>query len=631
MQGHARLTENRGRIDLDRLVDNLPRGRETAVYDALRPAIEAAAKRDEYMLAFTVAAALGKRGWSLEHLHGVLEQAVWSDNESTADLACRYWLDPLRTRSKRLRQIIDRDVTLARFHPVWWLVTEIYTDLLDPVLAAADRIRRFDRSSTSWQVPDYALRTWLPRQQARYGELLVEAARDARMHEWYRALAVRSLGRVPGAALDEFLGSDEVLLQEAALAGLAWSARPDLALPVLLSHAGDDRARVAVYAAARAARYVRPSLLPGLLQPVLVGSGAKITSRKAAVRLLGELRAPGAGAVLTEAWAPAHRDVRAAIASTMSQYLLYDPAAWAVLEQAVHDSAATAVVLTERRAYDVPLVYRARYADLLIAVTTRSEPDVVGPALLALRQWAGYNSAAARVCADFISDLSIRSRIWSDALASLVSIVATNPSDGLDELLDAVRLLVRLEAAPDLPDATPDRDHPARQRLTRLVNQLTTHLANRSAAVRQHLKQVAAELTDPDFLHLYLQLQITSLQPDQLPQELAALQRTIVNNPIAALSAADLLYHRLSTTEPTWTPQELLPTAESLVTPADGRSADDQPPDAASGLLAHALLRAAGPRTGWPTEWRILLIALRNHPAPAVRHQALTLTTAPEH
>ncbi|MEV0288577.1 hypothetical protein AB0H36_31040 [Kribbella sp. NPDC050820] len=620
LQAHARLTDNRGRIDLDRLVDNLPRGRETAVYDALRPAIEAAAKRDEYMLAFTVASALGRRGWSLDHLHGILEQAAWSDNESTADQACRYWLDPLPTRSERVRQIIDRDVTMARFHPVWWLVTEIYTDLLDPVLAAADRIQRFDRNSTSWQVPDYALRTWLPRQQSRYGELLVAAARDDRLHEWCRALAVRSLGHVPGAALDEFLGSDDVLLQEAALAGLAWSARPDLALPVLLSHASDDRARVAMYAAGRAARYARPSLLPGLLQPALAGSGAKITSRKAAVRMLGELRAPGAGAVLTEAWAPAHRDVRAAIASTMAQYLLHDPAAWAVLEQAVHDSAATAVVLTERRAYDVPLLYRARYADLLIAVTTRSEPEVVGPALLALRQWARYNRAAARVCADFISDLSIRSRVWSDALTSLVSIVATNPSDGLDELLDAVRLLVRLEAAPDLPNATPDRDHPARQRLARLVNQLTAHFGGRSTLVRQHLKQVAAELTDSDFLHLHLRLQVASLQSDRLPQELAALHRTIVDNPIAALSASDLLYQRLSATEATWSPQELLPTAESLVTS----------PDATSGLLAHALLRAAGPRTGWPTEWRTLLIALRNHPHPAIRHQALDLTTAPE-
>ena len=171
-------------------------------------------------------------------------------------------------------------------------------------------------------MPDYAVRVWLPRQQARYAELLVGAARDERMPEWYRASAVKALGHIPGAVLAQFLDSDDVLLQEAALAGLAWTDRPDLALPLLLAHAGGDRARVAMYAASRAARYVRPSLLPRLLQPLLSGDGAKVTSRKEAVRLLGELRAPGAGAILTEAWPTAHRDVRAAIASTVSQYLL---------------------------------------------------------------------------------------------------------------------------------------------------------------------------------------------------------------------------------------------------------------------------------------------------------------------
>ncbi|WP_433167535.1 hypothetical protein [Kribbella sp. CA-247076] len=618
LQAHARLSENRGTIDLNRIVDNLPRGRESEVYDVLRPAIEAAAKREEYSLAFTVASAFGRRGWSLEHLHGVLEQAVWSDNEYTADRACRYWLDPPPTRYARLRQILDRDVTMARFHPVWWLVSEIYTDLLDPVLAAADSIRRFDRNSTSWDVPDYALRKWLPRQQTRYAELLADVARDERMHDWYRAAAVKTLGRVPGADLSPFLASDEVLLQEAALAALARSSRPDRALPVLLGHAGGDRARVAVYAASRAARYVRPSLLPGLLQPVL--SDGKITSRKEAVRLLGELRAPGAGALLTEAWPTAHRDVRGAIAGTVSQYLLYDAAAWAVLEQAVHDSAATAVVLTERRAYDVPLDNRSRYADLLIAVATRSEPEVVGPALLALGQWARYNRAAARVCADFVSELSLRNRIWRDAVTALVTIVATDPADGLDELLDAVRMLVRLEDDPDLPNATADRDHPARQRLTHLVTQLCNQVSARSAPVRAILKQVADELTTADYLHLRLRLLTTSLQTAHLASEVAELHLAIVDNLLAAQTAADLLRHRLAATKSTWTPADLHPIADTLT----------QATDPASGLLAHTLLSAAAPRAGWPAEWRTLLIALRNHPQPTIRHQALDLTPTSE-
>ncbi|HEY3513378.1 HEAT repeat domain-containing protein [Kribbella sp. NPDC051137] len=628
LRAHARLAENLGEIALHRIVDNLPRGREAAVYDVLRPAIEASARRLEFGLAFAVAEAFGRRAWRLDHLQDVLEQAVWSNQEHTVERACRYWLDAPSTRSERVERIIRRDVRLARWHPVWWLVTEVRTDLLDPVFEAADSIRRFDRNSLSWEVPDYALRLWLPRQQARYASLLAGVARDPGMPQWYRAAAVKTLGRVPSAgrpALDEFLASEDVLLQEAALGALAWTGRPELAMPLLLSRAGDDRARVAMYAASRAARYVPPSLLPGLLQPVLSREGVKVTARKQAVRLLGELRAPGAGAVLTETWAGAHRDVRAAIARTVSQYLLYDPAAWAVLEQAVHDSPATAVVLGARSAYDVPLAYRSRYADLLIAVTTRSEPEVVGPTLLALRGWARYSPAAAGVCADFVTDLSLRSRVWSDAITALVSIVASDPSDGVPELVETVRLLVRLEEDPALPDAAADRDHPARQRLARLVGQLTGQLAHRSAAARSHLSQVAAELTAPDYLTSRLQLLLLAAPTPAdavrtLREVVGAVPAATGDDVLAAAAAAELLRARLRATESNWSPAELLPPAESL----------SQATDPASGLLAHALLSTAGPRAGWPPAWRRLLVALRNNPSAFVRRAALELVTAAE-
>ncbi|MFF0270426.1 hypothetical protein [Kribbella sp. NPDC004536] len=621
LRAHARLSENIGELSLDRIADNLPRGREAAVYAVLRPAIEAAARRNEFALAFAVAQAFGRRAWRIDHLQDVLEQAVWSNQEYTVERACRYWLDAPSTRSERVERIIRRDVRLARWHPVWWLVTELRTDLLDPVFDAADTIRRFDRNSPSWEVPDYALRLWLPRQQARYAALLVGVARDHGMPEWYRAAAVKTLGHVPTAGrpvLDEFLASDDVLLQEAALAGLAWTNRPDQALPLLLSHAGDDRARIAVYAAARAARFVRPSLLPGLLQPVLTRDGVKVTARKEAVRLLGELRAPGAGAVLTETWAGAHRDVRATIARTVSQYLLYDPAAWAVLEQAVHDSPATAVVLGARSAYDVPLAYRSRYADLLIAVTTRSEPEVVGPTLLALRGWARYSPAAAGVCADFVTDLSLRSRVWSDAIYALVSIVASNPPDGVRELVDAVRLLVRLEEDPALPNAAADRDRPARQRLRQLVGQLTGQLAGRSASARSHLSPVAAELAAPDYLGLRLPMLL--LAAPTAADAVPALHEAVADDLLAASAAAELLRARLQATDANWEPADLLPLTESLT----------QATDPAAALLAHALLTTAAPRAGWPVAWRRLLVALRNNPDPGVRRAALDLTNAPE-
>ncbi|MFI5693288.1 hypothetical protein ACIA58_15695 [Kribbella sp. NPDC051586] len=391
LQAHGRLTGNKGSISLYGLIEGLPRGRETAVYDVLRKYVDAGVARKEFRLAFAISRAFDERGWSIAHLQTALEKAVWSNQEYTVAEATELWLWPSKTRGERVERIIKRDVGMARWDPVWRAVTEVRTDLLDAVLARPGRIHRFERNHPAWHVSDRAIRRWLPRQQERYAELVAGAANDRRMPDWTRANAVSMLGHVPGAgraALEPFLHHTSVLLQEAALGALAWTDAPQESLPVLLAHAADDRARVALYAAGRAASFVRPSRLPGLLHPVLVGGGVKITSRKEAARLLGKLRAPGASAVLADAWSSAHRDVKAAIASAASQYLLHEPASWALLQQAVHDSAATATVLTQRPAYGMASTYRGRYADLLVAVTNRPESEVVRSAVRSLPRWA---------------------------------------------------------------------------------------------------------------------------------------------------------------------------------------------------------------------------------------------------
>ena len=193
--------------------------------------------------------------------------------------------------------------------------------------------------------------------------------------------------------------------------------------------------------------FVRPSRLAETFRPVLMGERLKVTSRKEAARLLGVLRAPGASEVLAEAWADAHRDVRAAIASAASQHLLHEPASWALLQEAVHDSPATATVLVQRSPSTMAAQDRSRYADLLIAVTNRAESPTVGAALRSLPGWAPYNPAVAPVCAAFITDLANRSKNWSDASTALAAIVAAGQAR--DELLSVIRLLIRLESNPN--------------------------------------------------------------------------------------------------------------------------------------------------------------------------------------
>jgi hypothetical protein len=287
-----------------------------------------------------------------------------------------------------------------------------------------------------------------------------------------------------------------------------------------------------------------------------------------------------------------------------------------LLPQAVHASAATATVLTQRTPYGLAAKYRFRYADLLIAVTNRPEPEVVRLALLSLHRWAGWNPAAAPVTAAFITDLT--SRNWDDAATALVAMVAAGR--GVDDLAGAARLLVRLENNPQVPNALPDRDHPARQRLTAVVQRAAAALSARSVEDRQVLRSIADELTDPPYLQLRLKLLTTAIRPPHLAEDLATISADLNHRPLAAAAAADLIAGHLSRTEAHWTPDELLPAATAMSTS----------PSLTDGLLTHALVTAAGPRTGWNAAWRDVLVALRNHPDQDVRHRALDLITSPE-
>ncbi len=621
LKAHTRLTENQGTFMLYGVIDGLPRGQELAVYDVLRRHVDDAVARNEFRLPFAIARAFDERGWTIDHLQDALEKGVWSNQENTVGEACELWLWRRDTRAERVEQIIKRDVGMAQWPHVWGGVTELRTDLLDVVLAEPQRIHRFDRNHPDWEVPGRALRAWLPRQRARYAELVAQAAADVRMPEWARAKAIATLGSIPEvgrAALEPFLQHENVLLQEAALAALAWTDSPQDALPVLLAHAGDDRARVAMYAASRAARFIRPSVLPGLLHPILTGDGAKVTSRKEAARLLGSLRAPGASAVLADAWANAHRDVRAAITSAASLYLLHEPASWALLQEAVHDSAATAIVLTQRPSYGLATKYRARYAELLVAVTNRPEPEVVRATLQAMPRWAQWSPSVAPVCAGFITDLT--STVWSEATSALVSIVAANPALGVEELQAAVRLLVRAENDPNLPNATADRDHPARQRLAELGKRLIGALQRKPAEVRQTLKVIAAELDSPELLDLRLDLITQGIAWDELSEELPALIEAVADRPLVAYNTALRLGARLGRSHQQWASDQLEPTARELL----------RSETLIAGLLANAIIGAGGRRTGWAPAWRELLVALRKHPLADVRQAALDTFTAAE-
>ncbi|MBM7784823.1 hypothetical protein [Tenggerimyces flavus] len=616
IQAHERIAGQSGVVSLSGLCDGLPRGREREVYARLRGLLDAYAARDQWGLAFQAAWAFGKRAYAIDHLQDLLARAARSEYDGIAQSGISLWLRDPAKRGERTEQLLTEDLQRARWGAIWAVVTERRTDLLDPILADPDQTLRFSQNHPAWYVRPSALRRWLPRQHVAYRDLLDVVARDSELPVWTRSAAVGMIGRLPMiglAAVRPFLESAEVPIAEAALGSLAWVDQPAELLPELLQFAGDDLARVATYAATRAARYVPPSQLAGMLRPLLVGDGVKITSRKEAARLLGEHRPPGAMAILAEAWPSAHRDVQAAITSVVSRRLLDDSAAWPLLDEAAAGPTAAATTLAGVRPYDVAERHRVRFAGLIAAVSQHPERDVAQLGFHALGHWVRQLPSAPALCRAALVDLDRPWTVWQAACSSLVSCLLVVPDS--PELPATIRDL--LAADPGTPDAGAERDRPALRRLGKLVDDLV-----RSAIwsnLRTALLAAASALADAPFL---LQRRIALLvaavpwsSPAPALTELAGL---VADRPAAAVRLAGLVPDGLHRNQAHWHPADLEPAIDQLAARVD----------LAGGLLALHLTHAAGHRLHWPAEWRARLVALRAHPHPDVREATLDIATA---
>jgi hypothetical protein len=419
---------------------------------------------------------------------------------------------------------------------------------------------------------------------------------------WRRARAVQAAARVPGAGREMVLrhvDDPAVVIAEAALGALAWSDRPDEALPVLLGHAGGDRARVALYAAGRAARHVRPALLPGLLGPVLAGARAKVTSRKEAARLLARYGPPGVMATLLTAYTDpaAHRDVRAAIASAARQRL-GDAESWTILAAAVAAGREERLAVLAAAPDEVAARFRPRYAALIVTACRAADREVRDVAFARLPDWTRWADGAGALIEDRLADLDAE---VDDQAAGRLAAALDEP--GLVRTLD--RLADR-EAADDRP-GDPAADRPARRRLETIAQGAARWSVFAPAgADRSALFAAARRLaTRPAHLRPALDLLVGAGRLENLdevadlcagrPVLAARMQREVGNG---------MYWSSLE-------PAVLRGIAAGLA--ARG--------DLAGGLLAVALA-GKGHDEDWPPPWRDLLFGLRRHPEAEVRDEA---------
>lgn len=615
-----------GRFDLV-----LRRGQEAVVFARLRGWIEAGMARGRYTALFAVARSLGRRAWALDDLQALLRRAIDRDNVSAVVReAVTLWLADPAHRSQRVPQVLDVDPSTVTFPLVWDTISARRTDLLDRVLLGPAPAGRFLAAGTRW-VPGRPRRVdrWLPRHRQAFVRLQADVAADAGTVVFERCRALGVAARVPEVGRDlvlRYVDSASVNLAEAALGALPWTDRPDEALPVLLGHADDDRARVALYAAGRAARFVRPSRLCPQLSGVL--DRGKVTSRKAAVRLLAAYGPPEAMEVLLAAWQQPgqHRDVRAAIV-TAARRRRNVPAGWQILEEAAAGGREEATALLSGGPLQLPEPHRVRYARLILAACRSADRVVARLAWADLPGWLPWCPGAAGVLVPGLRDLSEDRRVLqvADVVGALLDGARRGAADPLDDsgvadarVLDAaLGELVRLDGAD--PDAGgPTADRPARRRIELIVEAMRLWAGRCGPdADRAPARRVARRLGhEPDFVPAAARLLTALIRPEfaspaQLVAEAVELADLLAGRPVLAARLAGEVMDRVTVSDATADPDVLLTAAGALARRGD----------AASGYLALALTRA-GQAYGWSLPWRELLRGLRGHPVLEVRDTA---------
>ncbi len=608
---------------LDRV---LRRGQEHEFFAAVKPWLEAGMARANHSPLFATTRALGRRAWRVAGLQTLLANTIGEHNTAHVNSqAISLWLDNPAHRSQRVQTVLLGDASTVVIPIVWNTLSCSRTDLLDLVLGGNGPSGRHLAQGVRW-VPGHAPRVerWLPRQHRRYLDLLARLAGDAGASLASRVSAIRAAATVPDigwSLVRKYCGSANTTLDEAALGALIWTDQPADALPILLSHVDDDRARVAVYALCRAVRFLAPSVIRPVLADVL-NQARKVTSRKEAVRLMSVVTPRGAMTTIAAAWHPQqHRDVRAAIVAT-ARHHLDEPPAWHVLSEAAADAErAVARSVVQIPVHDVPHRHRARYATLIGLACRHTDTHVAQAAWAAYPRWAEWAPAALTQISDAVCDLATLT-LWRAAQTALVQLL--DEGFTVSDLRPVFERLLLSDVDTSF-DAEVDRDRPARQRLTALADRVTAWAQRQPHDTDLGEVYALGELLTrrPDHLGSGLALMVAATPlDDSLPSRLDRLCALVSDRPLAAHELAEVVLARLNRERDQLPPDLLHTTALQLCSRAD----------LASGLLALSLARcaAASPR-GWSAlRDRELLRQLRRHPHPDLQALALAQTTRHE-
>lgn len=622
-----KLAKQDGQLSLPSLEKNMPQGVEEIIFEAIYSYAAQAGKRENYNLVLSLAGSFGKRGHGIVKLQQLLQEAAKAKTEATAIRAARLWLAPLQTRDERVRELLDADPSYITIYEVFRHLHLKRQEWLDPYISGAAIKGKFLSGKTVYLVPAAdGFYRWLPRQQQAYGALLSKVATGHKYSLFERSRAIRIMASMPDWNPELLYGlvqDKEVAVAEAALHALSLLEVPEQALPALLEHLDSDRARVAMYSVPRCIRRVSPVLLSLVLKELLDREKLKITVRKEAIRLLGTYRSEDSLPLLLKEFAKpkAHKDIIIAIGH-VARGLLDDERSWELLgDIAASPQRDIAVSLLSQHPDALPVEYRPRYLDLIIAIARHPEVFVRRQAYAAMNRWTnGYEDVVAAAAAWAMMDLK-DGISWEFAMMTLIEAAR----DGkVNTVVAGICRQLAATAVSQEWNAAADRDLPHRQRLQVLIKRL----ADLPKSTRVQLSPLYLELidilaTDETLPSLVLKLYIAVIDWNNKEEATGYLKRMAQSIAAQPLLLSEVYSEVIGTLEQSagyWTPEALL----ELVDVLRGE------PHYESLYLGLPLLAAAGQALHWSPEAAERLRWYRTCSHAAVRSQALNIWTAQE-
>jgi hypothetical protein len=611
---------------LGQLDRNLPQRTLDRVLAAVLPQLSAEARRERFAPALSLAAKLDKRGWASAGVYRLVEEAMGSSATGVASRAAELWLADPEQRDARCSALIRKDPSSALLGGPLRHLHRRRQDLLDVVLSGKPLKGKFASGKTT-TIPGFVrgFERWLPCQQSAYADLLRCGIADEKQNSQLKATYVRRLAHLhwlDGDLVRGFASSDDVVICEAALNGLAHVSRPATSFDVLVRHLNSDRARVAAYSLSPVVGAMTAELcareFPGLARSVI-----RVTARKELLRLAAGVRVDGVEGMLANALdgESPHPDVVIAVAHAARQLADGSEAAWDILDRiATHDSPDVTRSFTMASPREFDLGGKQRYGRLLLAVTRHADLSVRQAAVNALPAWAeGIEDELASRFGELILDPRAVGE-WRGSVGALMSV---NLRGIVSERIVGVAKSLLVAARTEDVTAGGDRDIPMRQRLRAVLQAIRDRQDPRDDSADSLRRAMSTVLDGALDLAMEREALVLMAIDWREPAEVLG----VIQSAAAFAGASEdtgsvmagAVEKSLERNEQRWAPADLVSLAQNLL--------GDEPP---SPRVALTITRVAGRRAGWPAEWCDVLTAARKSEDQNVRAAALRVAVRPE-